>query len=54
VRIYAPYVRAEEIGAVLKGTEAEAVARIPTVIHEGTPDAFVVVNMRIDGSLPRP
>jgi hypothetical protein len=52
VRIYAPYVRAEEIGSALKSTEAEAVGRVPTVIHEGTPDAFVVVNMRIDGSQP--
>ncbi len=48
VRVYAPYVRAREIGALLKSTEAEAIGRIPTLIHEGTPDAFVVVNMKID------
>ena len=51
IRVYAPYVKAKDVGGLTAATEAEAVARIPTVIHEGTPDAFIIVNLKTDGGV---
>ncbi len=48
VRFYAPYVRGEDIGTATKAEEGDAVGRLPILVHSGSPDAYVVVNLRED------
>jgi hypothetical protein len=46
IRIYAPYVQSADVGTFEANEEAEAAKRLPTVIHGGSPDAYIVVNVR--------
>jgi hypothetical protein len=48
VRFYAPYVRGEDIGTATKEEEGDAVGRLPILVHSGSPDAYVVVDLRED------
>jgi hypothetical protein len=45
VRVFAPYVRGEDIGTATKGEEGDAVGRLPTLVHGGSPDAYLVVDL---------
>lgn len=47
VRFYAPYVRSTDVG-VLAQEEGDAVGRLPSVVHSGSPDAYIVVTLRSD------
>jgi hypothetical protein len=47
VRVYAPYVQNADVGTLPEGEEG-AVERLPTVVHGGSPDAYIVVNVRSD------
>lgn len=48
VRFYAPYVQAADVGALPAGTEGEALGRLPMVVHGGSPEAYLVLNLRSD------
>jgi hypothetical protein len=50
VRFYAPYVRGEDIGTATKEEEGDAVGRLPILVHSGSPDAYVVVDLRGHGA----
>jgi hypothetical protein len=45
VRIYAAYARGADLGVLAVGDEAETVRRLPTLVHGGSPDAYIVVNV---------
>lgn len=45
VRFYAPYVQSAEVGTLAEG---ETVRRLPTVVHGGSPHAYILVNLRSD------
>jgi hypothetical protein len=46
VRFYAPYLRGKDIGTATKEEEGDAVGRLPILVHSGSPDAYVVVDLR--------
>jgi hypothetical protein len=45
VRFYAPYVQSGDVGTL---AEVETIGRLPTVVHGGSPDAYIVVNLSSD------
>jgi hypothetical protein len=46
VRIYAPYAQGADLGVLEKGDETETITRLPTLVHGGSPDAYIVVNIQ--------